>query len=182
MLSILSYTSATFLMYSMAKYNENKKYQTYTGWSRLQILFCIPFYTNPKVCDLIFLNSFGCFISVHMFYCLSNYEILHTLASRSLSPYDFYIQSKHKKMLHFMADFILHGSPCLFSLCLKNEPYPYKEYVWLLPAITHVTYPYLLTKSFDPSPLYNITGYSNYQIGWFLTIFGYGLTSYVRSY
>jgi hypothetical protein len=170
------YNMATILMYAF-------RHKHYTGWSRMQILFCIPFlYTKhyPYASDLIFINSFGCFISVHIFYCLSWYDILHILASRSLTPFHFYQTCHYKKLVHFIADFIIHGTPCLVALRLPREPHPYKNYMWILPALTHVSYPYLLTGSFNPAPLYNITGYSNYKLGWVLTIVGYAATCFIN--
>jgi len=38
-LPIISYCTATTIMYNLSIYNNNK----YTGWSRLQSIFCIPF-------------------------------------------------------------------------------------------------------------------------------------------
>jgi len=174
-LFMISYNMATLLMYSVS-------HKYYTGWSRMQIFFCIPYlYTNQSkyASDLIFINSLGCFISVHCFYCLSGYEVLHILASRSLSSFHMYKTCNHKKLLHFIADFMVHGTPCLFALRLPRESHPYKNYMWILPALTHVSYPYMLTGSFDPAPLYNITGYSNYKLGWLLTIVGYAVTSFL---
>jgi len=170
------YNMATILMYA-------SRHKHYTGWSRMQILFCIPFlYTNHYLyaSDLIFINSFGCFISVHVFYCLSGYDILHILASRSLSSFYLYQVCNYKKLVHFIADFIIHGTPCLVALRLPRESHPYKNYMWILPALTHVSYPYLLTGSFNPAPLYNITGYSNYKLGWALTILGYAATGFIN--
>jgi hypothetical protein len=170
------YNMASVLMYSMG-------HAHYTGWSRLQICYCIPFLYTPYyqyAADLIIINSFGCFISVHMFYCLSRYEILHILASRSLSSFRFYQTCKYKKIMHFIADFIIHGTPCLVALRLPRDPHPYKNYMWILPAMTHVSYPYLLTGSFNPAPLYNITGYSNYKLGWALTLLGYAGTCFIN--
>ena len=89
---VVSYAMATFFMYTI-------KFPTYTGWSRVQSICCITFlYTTdaPIATDLIILNSFGCLCSAHVFYSLSQYKILHTLASRSLQPYAFYQQSNHK--------------------------------------------------------------------------------------
>ena len=167
---VVSYAMATFFMYTI-------KFPTYTGWSRLQSICCIPFlYTTDAsiATDLIILNSFGCLFSVHVFYSLSQYHILHTLASRSLQPYAFYQQSNHKKQLHYIADFILHGTPACLCVFLNPTPYAYQSYVWILPAMTHVTYPYFLTGSFNPAPLYKMTGYDDaYKHGWFWTCVAY---------
>ena len=167
---VVSYTMATFFMYTI-------QHPNYTGWSRLQSICCIPFlYTNdaPLATDLIILNSFGCLFSVHLFYILSQYEILHTLASRSLQPYAFYRQSNHKKQLHYIADFIVHGTPACLCVFLHPTSYDYKSYVWILPVVPHVTYSYFLTRSFNPAPLYKISGYDDdYKLGWFLTCVAY---------
>ena len=38
-LPIISYCTATLIMYNLSHYNNNKLYNKYTGWSRLQIIF-----------------------------------------------------------------------------------------------------------------------------------------------
>jgi hypothetical protein len=124
---LLSYNLATATMYVLSTMHNHTQYQHYTGWSRLQSIFCIPFLYHPQASDLIRINSFGCFISVHIFYSLSRYEILHTLASRSLQPFALYRSCKYKRLVHFIADFIVHGTPCVLSMALPNEPYAYKK-------------------------------------------------------
>jgi hypothetical protein len=59
------YNSATIIMYNLS-------YTKYTGWSRLQSIFCIPllfiksYDINKIASDLIWLNSFGSFLSQKM--------------------------------------------------------------------------------------------------------------------
>ena len=115
---IISYNIATLIMYKLSKYHNNKLYNKYTGWSRLQIIFCVPFLfikyydINSIASDLIYLNSFGCGISVHIFYILSNYKVLDILASRSLNKfkiYNYFI--RYKIIIHLIADGILHWTP-----------------------------------------------------------------------
>jgi hypothetical protein len=192
MLPIISYCSATLIMYNLSISQENKIYNKYTGWSRLQIIFCIPFlfYENNMsyiASDLIYFNSFGCLFAVHVFYFLSKYRVLDILASRSLKKYAIYQKLcyfiKYKIIIHLIADLILHGTPAIVSyLYLKPTPiYPYKKYLWLLPAISHVLYPYLLIKTWNPIKLYEINIiFPNwiYMLGWIGTFSGYYLISY----
>jgi len=159
-MDVVVHCSATFLMYTLSKYHQNKSYQKYTGWSRVQILSCI-FLSNPIALDLIYLNSFGCLISVHIFYSLSNYKVLHILASRSVGNH---------KIVHFVADGFIHGTPALLSyMLITPQAHPYKNYVWILPAVTHVVYPYLLIQSWNPTELYDIPltfPTWKYAVGW----------------
>lgn len=137
--------------------------------------------------DLIYLNSFGCFFAVHVFYILSNYQVLNILVSRSLNKLVIYQKLcyfiKYKIIIHIIADGILHGTPALISCLFINQTpiYPYKKYIWLIPATTHVLYPYLLIKSWNPTKLYEINIIYpdwKYYIGWFGTFLGYYLISY----
>ena len=186
---IISYNFATLIMYKLSIYNKNKLYNKYTGWSRLQILFCIPFLfikyhnINSIASDLIYLNSFGCAISVHIFYILSNYKVLDILASRSLKKfklYNYFI--RYKIIIHLLADGLLHWTPAYISYLYidHNQNYSYKKYIWLIPACSHVIYPYILTKSFNPTTLYDINIVYpewKYMLGWILTFIGYFIVS-----
>jgi len=188
MIPIISYCIATLIMYNLSIYNKNKLYNKYTGWSRLQIIFCIPFLFIKKnnisyiASDLIYLNSFGCSFAVYVFYILSNYQVLNILASRSLNKFIIYQKLcyfiRYKIFIHLIADLILHGTPILLScLFINHTPiYTYKKKLWLVPAITHVLYPYLLIKTWNPTELYEINiiyPIWKYYIGWIGTFFGY---------
>jgi hypothetical protein len=168
MLPFLSYHSATMIMYALG-------HKKYTGWSRLQSMFCIPFlftsYSNVAT-ELIWLNSFGCALSVHLFYAVTHYEVLHLLASRSLSSSSYYQKTRYKKLCHFIADAILHGTPCLLCLGLSRERQPY---VWIVPALTHVSYPYIMIGTWNPSSLYGVDDYPKwkYRLCWIGTFFIY---------
>lgn len=190
---IASYCTATFIMYYLSIHYKNNLYNKYTGWSRLQIIFCIPFVFIKKnnisyiASDLIYLNSIGCAFAVHIFYILSNYQVLNILASGYLKKLVIYQKLceiiKYKIIIHLFADALLHGTPILLSyLFITPSPiYIYKHYIWFIPAISHVLYPYLLIKSWDPTKLYNINIiYPNwkYWFGWLGTFLGYYLISH----
>ena len=69
------YESALFFMYNLSKLNKNKKFNKYTGWSRLQIISCLPFLlfndeSKSIAADLIWTNSIGCYLTIHGFYLI----------------------------------------------------------------------------------------------------------------
>lgn len=166
MFPVVSYCTATFFMYRLSMIHP--KYRMYTGWSRMQILFCIPWLPDPVATNLIYLNAFGCLLSVHMWYGLSNYEVLHILASRSLSPFNL-----HSTWMHYVSDGVIHGTPALLALRLTPVYHPY---LWLLPACTHVMYPYIVQGHWDPTRLYDIPiQYPAWKfvIGWTCNFIGY---------
>jgi hypothetical protein len=175
------YNSATIIMYNLS-------YTKYTGWSRLQSIFCIPllfiklYDINKIASDLIWLNSFGCAISIHFFYILTNYEILNIMASRNLIKFKFYKKIHNKFIIHLIADALLHWSPCLLCLIyIKHEYHNHKKYIWLLPAITHTSYSYLLIRSWNPCSLYELDDIYpiwKYRTAWILTFIGYYIISY----
>jgi len=180
MIPVISYCTATGIMYALSSYHQNRKYQYYTGWSRLQSIFCIPFvHSHDMATDLIYLNSFGCLISVHVCYLLTDYGVLHEVASRSLKDYRFYQRCSYKKSLHYIADGLLHGTPALLCV-LYLTPTSHKTHVWILPAVSHVAYPYLLLRQFDPSPLYEVSYDPSWKIAvaWAGTFCGYWILSY----
>ena len=52
----------------------------------------------------------------------------------------------------------------------------YKKYIWIIPASSHVIYPYLLTGHFNPTTLYEINIVYpewKYILGWILTFISY---------
>lgn len=190
LLPIISYLIATIIMYKLSLTHDNKQYNKYTGWSRLQILFCSPFlliknHDISKIAtDLIWYNSFGCALSVHIFYILSKYEAFNILTSRSLSKFKIYskINAKYKILLQILSDLFVHFTPIFISYLYldTSQPYKYKEYLWLLPAIIHLIYPYILIRSWRVEKLYEINiNYSIfiYLIGWLSIFIGYYVIS-----
>ena len=163
-MSCLSYCAATWIMYL-------SRHKQYTGWSRIQLLCCIPWLPDPVATDLILLNAFGCLLAVHVWYGLSKYEVLHILATRS---------HIHPRW-HYLADGVIHGTPALIAyVCLTPSPHPYKSTLWLLPACTHVLYPYALQGHWDAARLYDIPiQYPPWKmvLGWTGTFFVYFLVS-----
>jgi len=186
LLPIISYLIATVIMYILSLKHDNKQYNKYTGWSRLQIIFCCPFlliqdYDISKIAtDLIWYNSFGCALSVHIFYILSRYETFDILTSRSLTKFKIYseINAKYKLFLQILADLIIHFTPIFLSYLYLDTSrlFRYKEYLWLIPAVIHLIYPYILIRSWKVEKLYEINkNYSKsiYFIGWLSIFIGY---------
>jgi len=159
-MEVIAYGFVTIGMYILA--SSTKSYTTYTGWSRAQMIMLSLFQTDVSK-ELMVYNAYGCFFAVHCFYALTKYEVLHTLASRSLSPYSWYQICPHKKLLHFIGDFVLHGTPILI---VKNYSITVHPYYWLVAAIPHCGYCYCLTKSWNPAPLYGVKNYPYYMVGW----------------
>ena len=179
MFPILSYCFATFIMYTLCKTHKYKAYHTYTGWSRFQSLCCIPFLYSEKyknvASTLIWLNSIGCYVAVHVFYIVTKYEVLHILAERSFCHYPKYttLSRKQQYIVHFIGDTILHGTPVFISYCILPPVYK-NEYIWILPASIHVSYSYLLLGIWNPNILYQIyKPYPHWKLAWAGTIMGY---------
>jgi hypothetical protein len=135
-------------------------------------------YKNDAL-QLLYLNVWGCAVSVHIFYGLSNYKALHYFAHKHLKCYSLYssLTFQQQQLTHFIADGIIHGSPILVCSFFKpSMAYSFSNHIWLLPAITQVSYSYLLIQSFDVSILYNYPyPYSKYHIyiGWIGTFVSY---------
>ena len=187
---IVSYNMATGIMYTLSKRSGCRQYNKYTGWSRLQILCCLPWICKRDVSnlarDLIHLNSFGCAIAVHVFYLLSGYKVLNILASRSLKSYTLNQYLYDNMVIHLLADFMIHGTPAVlcYYYIVPSPSYTYREYVWMIPAISHVMYPYMLVRSWDPTGLYEIPikfHYWKYVVGWMGTFCGYYVVSIVMN-
>jgi hypothetical protein len=171
MYPILGYCAGTCSGYFMHNY--------YTGWSRLHSLFCLPFlFTSYKAmaADLIWLNSCGCALSVHLFYSLTYYEPLSIIATRTFAKYK--IHSTFVR--HLIADSCIHCTPICLSLFLYTTTkisYKNKEYIWLVPALSHaIVYPCLT--SWNPAITYKVDRTYptwKYAVGWMGTFFSYSI-------
>ena len=92
---------------------------------------------------------------MHIFYILSKYHVLNILVSKHLQKYKLYNDYKkytNNFIVHFLADALLHWTPAYLAYLYINpdHTYKYKNY------ISHVSYPYLLIKSFDANKLYDV--------------------------
>lgn len=173
---VVCYCGASAVMWGLA-------HRQYTGWSRLQSAACVPLLFTPcraAAAELIWLNSFGCAISIHLFYGLTGYGVLNLLAARSLRRFPCYAGARNKFALHLGADALLHLSPCLLCwLFVAREPQRVAPArLWLLPAVTHVAYPYLLIGTCNPCALYDLDDIYpawKYRAAWVLTFVAYSL-------
>ena len=182
------YESALFFMYNLSKLNKNKKFNKYTGWSRLQIFVCLPFLllngeTQSIAADLIWTNSIGCYLTIHGFYLITKYELLIELVSKSLQKFQFYTNSF---LLIYLLDFLVHGTPVIFSIFylvkIKPSTCCLSPYIWLISGFPNYTYCFFLTGSWDPTPLYNCKKYpmNIIKLGWINSFFSYFIAYKLR--
>ena len=185
----ISFTLAYLFMLYMALNNNCKAYNKYTGWVRLQVIALLPYLfiestsINAQLATtLIWNNTVGCFIAVHLVYALTNYELLFILAGRSLKR----IGMPSSWIYCFLADGVIHGLPALLALYItcRLKPCHSFSHVWLVTGIPNTTFCFVLTGQWDPCTLYEVPPYPKWKtrIMWPIVLFGHFIASYLQPY
>ena len=170
-------------MYIRCKIHKTRKYQTYTGWIRVQTILSIIlyfYYKTPDYLSLCFVNNLGCLIGIHTFYALTKYELLNELIKKNVLKYGI---RDPCLVLSLSLDFVLHGLPVvLITMLIKREKkIGMMPYIWYHSGILHTTYVYTLTGSWNPCKLYNCKEYPQHliYIGWLGVLIGHYMANLV---
>jgi hypothetical protein len=142
-----------------------KKFPTifgrYNDWMRLQILLWYEFCKDdPMVRDLIWVNAMGNMITAHLMYFMTRYELLHFWTDYF---FKFVVGFPINVGLYISlaTDLTVQGLPVLFAygvLKEKGRPLtPPLPHIWLLTAVPHALYVFLLTGGWDIKPLYGVS-------------------------
>ena len=134
-------------MYALALQHP-KIFGKYPDWARLQILVlyscCLD---DPWSRDLIWLNAVGVLLASHYLYMLSGYALLDNIGRdffKNVVGYD-----HSGRALHLAVDLLHQGAPALFAygvhITEQGPRPPAPPYLWLVTAIPHAVYGYLLT-------------------------------------
>lgn len=144
-------------MYALALQHP-KIFGKYPDWARLQILVlyscCLD---DPWTHDLIWLDAVGVFLASHYLYMLSGYALLDSIGRDFFKNVVGYEQSG--RVMHLATDLLHQGAPALFAYGLHiNDLGPRRAvpppYLWLITALPHLVYGYLLTGRWGLKPLY----------------------------
>ena len=155
---VVYHFAATYgVMFALA-WKHPKIFGRYTDWMRLQILVWYSCcHDEPWTKDLIWVNAVGCFLSAHIVYAVTRYELLDYIASdffRRVIGYD-----HSDRLIHFIMDFMVQGLPVLFAYGLLNErprppPVPF---IWLMTSLPHMCYGVLLTGEWEMTSFYGVS-------------------------
>ena len=143
-------------MYALAL-KHPKIFGKYPDWTRLQILVmyscCLD---DPWTRDLIWIDAVGGFLASHYLYMLSGYALLDSVGRDFFKNVVGYERSG--RALHMATDLLHQGVPALFAYGIRATdlgprvlPPPY---LWLVTAIPHAVYGYLLTGQCGLKPFY----------------------------
>ena len=154
---VLYHFAASYALLFILAQHQPKIFGKYPDWARFQILVwyscCLD---EPWTRNLIWLNAVGVFLASQYLYMLTGYALLDSIGSDFFKNIVGYEQSG--MVLHLAVDMLHQGAPALFAygvLVTDLEPRsPVAPYLWLVTAIPHAVYGYLLTCQWGLKPFY----------------------------
>jgi hypothetical protein len=122
----------------------------YAHWMRVQIFVwyscCLD---APFTEELIWINAAGSFLTTQFLYLITGGKWLDHMASDLVNFV--YCGKKNTRIIFWMIDVVIEGIPVLFALKVlspgshSNAPC----YLWLITAVPHAMFGYILTGQFD---------------------------------